>query len=325
MLTRRDPKEFLFFTRTPNGREAAKEFLARLEQRTNDRDKAISVGSFRAQLKAIHRWGKQEPADLSSIHQPVLIMNGESDKMVPTKNTVDLDRRLPGQRARRLSRRRARRGVPVQRGLRQAGHCVPQGVMGMTRRRERRSVSGRVVAITGGARGIGHATAAALARQGARVAIGDLDADLAARVGAELGGDAFGVGVDVTDNAAFTAFLDGVEHRLGPLDVLVNNAGIMSRRSDRGRGRGDNGSRDRDQPGGGHPWHARGGAADEAATHGSHRQRLLSGEQGRGVGLRHLRARRSSASPASPRPSRSSFGEPASRCRSSAPRCATPT
>ncbi len=45
---------------------------------------------------------------------------------------------------------------------------------------------------------------------------------------AELGGDAFGVGVDVTDNAAFTAFLDGVEHRLGPLDVLVNNAGIMS-------------------------------------------------------------------------------------------------
>jgi pimeloyl-ACP methyl ester carboxylesterase len=95
LLTRRDPKEFLFFTRTPNGREAAKEFLARLEQRTNDRDKAISVGSFRAQLKAIHRWGKQQPADLSSIHQPVLVMNGESDKMVPTKNTVDLDRRLP--------------------------------------------------------------------------------------------------------------------------------------------------------------------------------------------------------------------------------------
>jgi pimeloyl-ACP methyl ester carboxylesterase len=95
LLTRRDPKEFLFFTRTSNGRAAAKEFLARLEERTNDRDKAISVGSFRAQLKAIHRWGQQEPADLASIHQPVLVMNGESDKMVPTKNTVDLDRRLP--------------------------------------------------------------------------------------------------------------------------------------------------------------------------------------------------------------------------------------
>jgi pimeloyl-ACP methyl ester carboxylesterase len=95
LLTRRDPKQFLFFTRTPNGRRAGKEFLARLEERTNDRDKAISVRSFRAQLKAIHRWGQQKPADLASIHQPVLVMNGESDRMVPTKNTVDLDRRLP--------------------------------------------------------------------------------------------------------------------------------------------------------------------------------------------------------------------------------------
>jgi pimeloyl-ACP methyl ester carboxylesterase len=94
-LTRHDPKEFLFFTRTPNGRRAAKEFLARLEERTDDRDKAISVRSFRAQLKAIHRWAKQKPADLSGTHQPVLVMNGESDRMVPTKNTVDLDRRLP--------------------------------------------------------------------------------------------------------------------------------------------------------------------------------------------------------------------------------------
>src|SRR5213080_3834197 len=90
------------------------------------------------------------------------------------------------------------------------------------------SVSGRVVAVTGGARGIGHATATLLARRGARVAIGDLDGELAAQVGAELGGDSFGVGVDVTDNAAFAAFLDGAEHRLGPLEVLVNNAGIMS-------------------------------------------------------------------------------------------------
>jgi pimeloyl-ACP methyl ester carboxylesterase len=95
LLTRRDPKEFLFFTRTPNGRRAVKEFLARLEERTNDRDKAISIGSFRAQLKAIHRWGQQKPADLASMHQPVLVMNGESDKMVPTKHTFDLDRRLP--------------------------------------------------------------------------------------------------------------------------------------------------------------------------------------------------------------------------------------
>jgi pimeloyl-ACP methyl ester carboxylesterase len=95
LLTRQDPKQFLFFTRTPNGRRAGKEFLARLEERTDHRDKAISVRSFRAQLKAIHRWGKQQPADLTSIHQPVLVLNGESDRMVPTGNTVDLDRRLP--------------------------------------------------------------------------------------------------------------------------------------------------------------------------------------------------------------------------------------
>jgi pimeloyl-ACP methyl ester carboxylesterase len=94
LLTRQDPKQFLFFTRTPNGRRAGKEFLVRLEERTDGRDKAISVRSFHAQLKAIHRWGQQKPADLASIHQPVL-MNGESDRMVPTKNTVDLDRRLP--------------------------------------------------------------------------------------------------------------------------------------------------------------------------------------------------------------------------------------
>ena len=95
LLTRQDPRQFLFFTRTPNGRRAGKEFLARLEERTNDRDKAISVRSFRAQLKAIHRWGLQQPADLTRVHQPVLVMNGETDKMVPTTNSVDLDRRLP--------------------------------------------------------------------------------------------------------------------------------------------------------------------------------------------------------------------------------------
>jgi pimeloyl-ACP methyl ester carboxylesterase len=95
LLTGQDPKQFLFFTRTPNGRRAGKEFLARLKERTSNRDKAISVRSFRAQLKAIHRWGEQAPEDLAGIHQPVLVMNGESDKMVPAKNTVDLDRRLP--------------------------------------------------------------------------------------------------------------------------------------------------------------------------------------------------------------------------------------
>ncbi len=95
LLTRQDPKQFLFFTRTPNGIRAGKEFLARLEERTNDRDKAITVRTFRAQLKAIHQWGLEKPANLATIHQPVLVANGDNDKMVPTSNTVDLDRRLP--------------------------------------------------------------------------------------------------------------------------------------------------------------------------------------------------------------------------------------
>jgi len=93
--------------------------------------------------------------------------------------------------------------------------------------KELRSLDGQVVAITGGGRGIGRATAAALIAKGAKVAIGDIDAPLAERTAAELGAGAIGLPLDVTDKASFTAFLDGVESRLGPLDVLVNNAGIM--------------------------------------------------------------------------------------------------
>jgi len=93
--------------------------------------------------------------------------------------------------------------------------------------KELRSLDGQVVAITGGGRGIGRATAAALIAKGARVAIGDIDAPLAERTASELGSGAIGLPLDVTDKASFTEFLDQVESRLGPLDVLVNNAGIM--------------------------------------------------------------------------------------------------
>ena len=95
LLTFTDPKQFLFFTRTPTGRRAGKEFLARLKERTHNRDEAISLRSYAAQLKAIHRWGLEQPSDLSVIRQPVLVANGERDRMVPTKNSVDLARRLP--------------------------------------------------------------------------------------------------------------------------------------------------------------------------------------------------------------------------------------
>ncbi len=90
-----------------------------------------------------------------------------------------------------------------------------------------RSLAGQIVAITGGARGIGRATAAALITQGARVAIGDIEAALAEKTAGELGAGTVGLRLDVTDRDSFAAFLDEVEARLGPLDVLINNAGIM--------------------------------------------------------------------------------------------------
>jgi NADP-dependent 3-hydroxy acid dehydrogenase YdfG len=90
-----------------------------------------------------------------------------------------------------------------------------------------RTVSGRVVAITGGARGIGKATAAALVREGASVAIGDVDLALAESTAEELGPSVRAYPVDVTSRPSFAEFLDSVERDLGPLDVLVNNAGIM--------------------------------------------------------------------------------------------------
>jgi pimeloyl-ACP methyl ester carboxylesterase len=95
LATLQDPKQFLFFTRTANGRHAGKEFLARLKERTENRDKAISIRSYLTQLTAIHRWGLAAPVDLSTIRQPVLVANGENDRMVPTKNSSDLARRLP--------------------------------------------------------------------------------------------------------------------------------------------------------------------------------------------------------------------------------------
>jgi NAD(P)-dependent dehydrogenase (short-subunit alcohol dehydrogenase family) len=85
----------------------------------------------------------------------------------------------------------------------------------------------KVAVVTGGGRGIGKATARAFAAAGMRVAIADLDGDVAAQAAAEIGGGALGAQLDVTDVAAFTAFLDRVEAEVGPLDVLVNNAGIM--------------------------------------------------------------------------------------------------
>ncbi|ANS26662.1 short chain dehydrogenase [Rhodococcus opacus] len=92
------------------------------------------------------------------------------------------------------------------------------------------SMNGRVIAVTDGARGIGREIARQLALAGARVAIGDVDGAAARRTADELGrtgGTVEGLELDVTDTASFTAFLTAVEDHWGPIDVLVNNAGVM--------------------------------------------------------------------------------------------------
>ena len=90
-----------------------------------------------------------------------------------------------------------------------------------------RTLAGRVVAITGAARGIGRATAVALVGEGATVAIGDIDLDVAERTAEEIGPGAAAFALDVTDRASFERFLERVEARFGAVDALVNNAGIM--------------------------------------------------------------------------------------------------
>jgi pimeloyl-ACP methyl ester carboxylesterase len=95
-LTRSDPKEFLFFNRDATGRSAARAFVKRLQERTLDRDQEISIKALRTQLKAIQKFGRSAPSDLSGLALPTLIANGDHDRMVPSVLSEDLHRRITG-------------------------------------------------------------------------------------------------------------------------------------------------------------------------------------------------------------------------------------
>lgn len=94
-LTLSDPRNFLFFPRTLEGKRAAKDYFSRLKERTANRDKPISLQARGAQLKAIKTAGLSAPDDLSLITQPVLVANGDHDLMVKSSHSGDMARRLP--------------------------------------------------------------------------------------------------------------------------------------------------------------------------------------------------------------------------------------
>ena len=96
VIARSDPKEFLFFNRDAAGKKASKAFVERLKERTADRDKPMNNTGFSRQLKAIQRYGRSTPSDLSVIIQPTLIANGDNDRMVPSVLSEDLHQRIKG-------------------------------------------------------------------------------------------------------------------------------------------------------------------------------------------------------------------------------------
>lgn len=90
-----------------------------------------------------------------------------------------------------------------------------------------RTAQGKVVAVTGGAQGIGRAIAEKFVAADARVVIGDRDVATAEATAADLGSGTIALPLDVTDTESFQGFLAAVQKSVGPLDILVNNAGVM--------------------------------------------------------------------------------------------------
>jgi NAD(P)-dependent dehydrogenase (short-subunit alcohol dehydrogenase family) len=88
-------------------------------------------------------------------------------------------------------------------------------------------LDGAIVLVTGAARGIGRATAETFAKRGARVVLGDLDAEAVHEAAAAIGRGALGFSLDVASRTSFAAFVEGALAAHGRIDILVNNAGLM--------------------------------------------------------------------------------------------------
>lgn len=99
-LARKDPRHFLFFPRTAEGKSAANAYFARLAERTTDRDRPISSQARNAQLRAITAAGLHAKDDLSQIKIPVFVANGDKDLMVASEHSADMAARLPNSRLR---------------------------------------------------------------------------------------------------------------------------------------------------------------------------------------------------------------------------------
>lgn len=99
-LARKDPRHFLFFPRTAEGKKAANEYFARLAERTEDRDRPISGQARNAQLRAITAGGLHAPDDLSAIKIPVFVANGDNDLMVSSEHSGGMAARLPNAKVR---------------------------------------------------------------------------------------------------------------------------------------------------------------------------------------------------------------------------------
>lgn len=93
-----DPKPLLFFTRTPAGRAAAADYMARIGERSVDRVPATSLRGAARQLAAISRWGTRAPMDLGALPHPTLVANGEDDRMLATRGSFELAHRIPDAR-----------------------------------------------------------------------------------------------------------------------------------------------------------------------------------------------------------------------------------